>query len=508
MVPRLLVLWLLAGLGLLSGSVGEPVVPSRPDKKYAFVTIHYEGTPKDDEYVLGIRVLLRSIRNTGTKADIVVLLSDNVRQSTRNLFAAEGAQLRDVQNVPNPYHEKGRKKDVYQAHFIYTLNKLLLWKMEEYERVVYFDADNVVLNSIDEAFMCGHFCAVFMNPVNFHTGMLVVKPSMVVFNDMMKKLEEGIDSYDGADQGFLTQYFSEMENAPLFDKTKGVSEEPMNRLAIGYNMHHMYFYEKMSWNLYRRRGFLDLPTTIPALSLAYPITPPLKPWYWWPYVLMDNHWEFYKIRKQLDESWGFRFTWRLVLIAMAAGAIHWLPTSIPDRPFVHRLMDITYFLLHQVGSNAVGSVLGFLAAFSSALLAGKLVPRLMPAPMAWTLFLLMQALGVYIQLRLFCILCNNVGMFQHIRCMVPTLILMTFTYYMATLKVYNDPAIKVTTFVVLGAVCALLQIRMFRMAANVQNRTRAQANRRTSSAVSPQTPGRRQNSFTPVRNYENANGTY
>eukprot|EP00124_Ichthyophonus_hoferi_P001543 Ihof_evm2s83 gene=Ihof_evmTU2s83 len=443
------------------------VVASRPDKKYAYVTCHYEGTPKDDEYVLGIRVLIKSIKNTGTNADIVVLLSNNVRASTRDLFAKEGAILQDVENIPNPYHQAGRKKDAYQDHFIYTLNKLLLWKMTTYERVMYFDADNIILNNIDQAFMCGHFCAVFMNPVNFHTGMLVVKPNMDVFNDMMYHLNNGLESYDGADQGFLTGYFNDMENALLFDASKGVSEEPMNRLTIGYNMHHMYFYEKMNWNLYRRKGFLDFPGDIPALSLAYPITPPLKPWYWYPYVLMDNHWEFYKVRMQLDESWAFRFTWRFTMIIAVAMMAHWLPNSIPDRPWIHRLADITAFLMHQTGNTAVGAIFGFLAAFASAMISAHLIPRLMPPPLAWTLFFFQQNLIVYIFLRIFCILCSSTLVYQNVSCMIPSLVLMGFCYFMGTRKIYSDPAIKVTTFIVLGLITILFQIRIFRNAASI-----------------------------------------
>jgi hypothetical protein len=48
--------------------------------------------------------------------------------------------------------------------------------MTEYKRVVYLDIDNVAMHNIDQAFLCGHFCVVYMNPVLFHTGLMVVKP--------------------------------------------------------------------------------------------------------------------------------------------------------------------------------------------------------------------------------------------------------------------------------------------------------------------------------------------
>lgn len=46
------------------------VVPHRRPSRFAYVMMHYEGTPKDDEYLLGLRVLIRSIRSdTNTLRD-------------------------------------------------------------------------------------------------------------------------------------------------------------------------------------------------------------------------------------------------------------------------------------------------------------------------------------------------------------------------------------------------------------------------------------------------------
>ncbi len=48
-------------------------------------------------------MLIKSIRDSGSKHDVVVLISDNVSQETRDAFVKEGAILRIVPNIPNPY---------------------------------------------------------------------------------------------------------------------------------------------------------------------------------------------------------------------------------------------------------------------------------------------------------------------------------------------------------------------------------------------------------------------
>lgn len=76
-----------------------------------------------------------------------------------------------VENIDNPY----RNQPKFDRRFISTLNKLYAWKLTDYDRVVMLDADNLFLRAPDELFLCGKFCASFINPCVFHTGLFVVK---------------------------------------------------------------------------------------------------------------------------------------------------------------------------------------------------------------------------------------------------------------------------------------------------------------------------------------------
>lgn len=71
--------------------------------KYAYATIHYEGTPQDDAYLLGIRVLIHSIKLSGTKHDIIVLVHSSVKESTREILSETGAKLINVDPIENPF---------------------------------------------------------------------------------------------------------------------------------------------------------------------------------------------------------------------------------------------------------------------------------------------------------------------------------------------------------------------------------------------------------------------
>lgn len=266
--------WLHALLALVL--VGVASAQHAQQGRHAYVTIHYEGTARDPEYVLGIRTMMRSLRNSGTPHDLVVLAAESVSQHSRALFEQDGLRVVSVPNIPNPF--KTRRRRTYKSHFEFTLNKLLLWNMTSYESVVYLDADNVAMHSLDELFGCGGFCVVYMNPCFFHTGLMVVRPSTAEFKRLMGLLyDESVHSYDGADQGFLTAvYGQDMRDAPLYvpTATPRTTVPKVERLPINYNFNHMYYFEHFNFDLYKHRHFAELEP--PAMSIAYPIVPALK----------------------------------------------------------------------------------------------------------------------------------------------------------------------------------------------------------------------------------------
>ena len=89
----------------------------------------------------------------------------------------DGVRVVQVKNIPNPYANRPGFND----RFMFTLNKLLAWTFVEYDRIVMLDADNLILQNSDELFQCGDFCAAFIDPCIFHTGLFVLKARTSLF---------------------------------------------------------------------------------------------------------------------------------------------------------------------------------------------------------------------------------------------------------------------------------------------------------------------------------------
>ncbi|WCJ25922.1 Nucleotide-diphospho-sugar transferases superfamily protein [Euphorbia peplus] len=270
-----------------TAAFGE-IVGTAPQQgnKNAYATMMYMGTPRDYEFYVAIRVMIRSLARLHVDADLVVIASVDVPlRWVKALEQEDGAKVVRVENVNNPYKDQPH----FDRRFKLTLNKLYAWNLVEYDRVVMLDADNLFLRKSDELFQCGEFCAVFINPCIFHTGLFVLQPSKVVFKDMLHQLEVGKDNPDGADQGFIGGYFPDLLDKPLFHPpTNGTKLQGAYRLPLGYQMDATYFYLRLRWNVPCGENSV----------ITFPGAPWLKPWYWWSYPVLPLGIQWHEQRRQ------------------------------------------------------------------------------------------------------------------------------------------------------------------------------------------------------------------
>ena len=94
-----------------------------------------------------------------------------------------------------------------------TLTKLHLWNLTEFERVLYLDADTLVLSNLDHLFSLPDSIDFAASPELgfpdcFNSGVMLLKPSSTTFAELQKLAGE-IESFDGGDQGLLNVYFGD-----------------------------------------------------------------------------------------------------------------------------------------------------------------------------------------------------------------------------------------------------------------------------------------------------------
>ncbi|KAG9135904.1 hypothetical protein Leryth_002609, partial [Lithospermum erythrorhizon] len=287
-------------------------------KNEAYVTLLY-----GDEFLLGVRVLGKSIRDSGSNKDMVALVSDGVSEYANNLIQADGWIVEifllfmamydwyaclcynlhtvffNVQAdgwIVEKISLLANPNSIRPTRFWGVYTKLKIFNMTNYKKVVYLDADTLVVKNIDDLFKCGKFCANLKHSERLNSGVLVVEPSKDLFEDMMSKVST-LPSYTGGDQGFLNSYYASFPNAHLFepdlpsDILNSRTVPAMERLSTLYNADVGLYMLANKWMVDERE-----------LRVIHYTLGPIKPWDWWTSWLLKPVDVWQKVRVQLGES--------------------------------------------------------------------------------------------------------------------------------------------------------------------------------------------------------------
>ncbi|GLU04274.1 hypothetical protein SLE2022_214330 [Rubroshorea leprosula] len=164
-------------------------------KREAYATVLHSK----ETYVCGAIALAQSLLNTGTKRDLVLLIDKSISAPKREALAAAGWKIRFIKRIRNPRAEKGSYNE-------YNYSKFRLWQLTDYNKVIFIDADILVLRNLDLLFHFPQMTATGNDVWIFNSGIMVIEPSNCTFKMLMENRRE-IVSYNGGDQGFLNEIF-------------------------------------------------------------------------------------------------------------------------------------------------------------------------------------------------------------------------------------------------------------------------------------------------------------
>eukprot|EP00268_Persea_americana_P053772 TRINITY_DN6118_c0_g1_i1.p1 TRINITY_DN6118_c0_g1~~TRINITY_DN6118_c0_g1_i1.p1 ORF type:complete len:639 (-),score=123.63 TRINITY_DN6118_c0_g1_i1:764-2680(-) len=176
----------------------------------------YLGTPHREAYatilhsahvyVCGAIAAAQSIRLVGSTRDLVILVDETISDYHRGGLEAAGWKIRTIQRIRNPKAER----DAYNE---WNYSKFRLWQLTDYDKIIFIDADLLILRNIDFLFGMPEITAIGNNATLFNSGVMVIEPSNCTFQLLMDHINE-IESYNGGDQGYLNEIFTWWHRMP------------------------------------------------------------------------------------------------------------------------------------------------------------------------------------------------------------------------------------------------------------------------------------------------------
>ncbi|KAF5177928.1 UDP-glucuronate:xylan alpha-glucuronosyltransferase [Thalictrum thalictroides] len=157
-------------------------------------------------YVCGAIAAAQSIRMVGSTRDLVILVDETISAYHRAGLEAAGWKVRIIQRIRNPKAEP-------EAYNEWNYSKFRLWQLTDYDKIIFIDADLLILRNIDFLFTMPEISATGNNGSLFNSGVMVIEPSNCTFQLLMDHINE-IVSYNGGDQGYLNEIFTWWHRIP------------------------------------------------------------------------------------------------------------------------------------------------------------------------------------------------------------------------------------------------------------------------------------------------------
>lgn len=167
----------------------------------AFVTL-----ATNDTYALGALVLGHSLRQTGTTRRLALLITSGVSASMRETLDQVFNLVHEVDVLDS--RDTANLALLTRPDLGVTFTKLHCWRLTQFTKCVFLDADTLVLQNIDDLFEREELSAAPDPgwPDCFNSGVFVYRPSESTYNALLQfALTHG--SFDGGDQGLLNLYF-------------------------------------------------------------------------------------------------------------------------------------------------------------------------------------------------------------------------------------------------------------------------------------------------------------
>ena len=184
------------------------------------------------DYALGATALARSLNRVSAAHPLLVMAKPGapgldalanegciIRETARPALskAFESRHSREAQHARSPF-TKGEKPAFHDP--IDNFMKLELWRLAEYERIVFIDADAIAVRNIDKLFGYPEFSAApnlygtLQDMHRLNSGVFVARPSETTYADMLARLDAGDAFWRRTDQTFLESYFPDWHGLP------------------------------------------------------------------------------------------------------------------------------------------------------------------------------------------------------------------------------------------------------------------------------------------------------
>lgn len=162
----------------------------------------YVAVLSTDSFLDGVLVLSESLRLCRSKYPLSVLVGSKVSGATRETLARANVDQIPANRLDVPdYILSANEQSDHHKHWSGVFDKLHVFSLTQFEKIVYIDSDVLVVRNIDDLFGRAHMSATRAGELPgredstaFSTGLMVLEPDPALTDEIVALLPEAFES--------------------------------------------------------------------------------------------------------------------------------------------------------------------------------------------------------------------------------------------------------------------------------------------------------------------------
>ena len=186
-----------------------------------------------NDYLDGCLVLNENLKHIHSKYDLLCLINEEITQETKNILDFFKIEYKTI----NKINYDVDYEDFEQPYFKNTFDKLSVFKLTEYEKIVYLDLDLLILENIDNLFCYNGLAMAYDYPFTslHNSGVMVIEPNLNDYQSLIDLTMEKMKQQEQlGDQNIINEYFKKINTLPQsYNLMRRIDNEIINsRLEI------------------------------------------------------------------------------------------------------------------------------------------------------------------------------------------------------------------------------------------------------------------------------------
>lgn len=174
-----------------------------------------------ESYLIGILGIAESLKKVNSQYPFYVLITDNITSNVELLLNNYGIPTIRRKSIEIPEIIKQQNSNSDFSHWTYTFDKLSIFELTQFNKIIYLDSDIYIRKNIDLLFSANHMSAVpnrkfgpnITPPVEIMSALLVIEPQknlLSSFLDILSNISNKCTSI--GDQDILQEYYTNWKN--------------------------------------------------------------------------------------------------------------------------------------------------------------------------------------------------------------------------------------------------------------------------------------------------------